>query len=59
MSKEKKGNELSAAAAKLGKKGGQVGGPARAKALPAQRREAIARSGGNAKAAKAGGKKTK
>ena len=53
MAKERKDNELSAAARTLGRKGGKVGGKARAEKLPAQRRQAIARSGGEAAAAKA------
>ncbi|HEY2720097.1 MAG TPA: hypothetical protein VGI82_00135 [Chitinophagaceae bacterium] len=35
-------NELNAAAAALGKKGGKIGGPARAKSLSAKRRKEIA-----------------
>lgn len=52
-SKPKKNNELSEAAKTLGRAGGRIGGPARSKALTAEEREAIARQGGLAKAAKA------
>jgi hypothetical protein len=51
-SKPKKNNELSEAAKTLGHAGGVRGGPARSKALTAEEREAIARQGGLAKAAK-------
>jgi hypothetical protein len=44
--------ELSEAAAKLGKKGGKFGGPARAKVLSASEKKAIAKKGGDAKARK-------
>ena len=46
---KKKGGSLSDAAATLGKKGGTAGGPARAKALTASERIAIATLGGKAR----------
>lgn len=56
-SKNKKGkhsdSSLSESARRLGEVGGRKGGPARAKALSAEERSAIAREGGKAKAAKA------
>ena len=48
MSKKKQSG-LSDAAAKLGKKGGTFGGPARAKALTPAERTAIAKEGGKAR----------
>ena len=46
---KKKGGGLTAAAKTLGSKGGKEGGPARAKALTAAERIAIAREGGRAR----------
>jgi hypothetical protein len=46
---KKTGGGLSEAAAKLGKRGGKFGGPARAKALTAAERSEIARKGAMAK----------
>jgi len=51
--KKKTSTDLTEAAKKLGHAGGVKGGPARAKALTAEEREAIARMGGKARAAKA------
>jgi general stress protein YciG len=48
MSKASKPGPLTRAAKLLGAKGGKKGGPARAKALPAKRRQEIARKGGQA-----------
>lgn len=59
MAGGKKSNELSEAARVLGTKGGKRGGPARAEKLPSQRRSAIAREGGEARAAKAKGVKNR
>ncbi len=52
MAKKKGDSSLSEAAAKLGHKGGLVGGGARAKVLTAGERSSIASSGGKAKARK-------
>jgi hypothetical protein len=52
MSRGSKETALANAARILGAKGGKKGGPARAKALTAKQREAIARKGGEAKARK-------
>ncbi len=57
--KIKKNNELSSAGATLGRAGGKVGGKARAEALTAAERSAIAKQGGLAKAAKAKANKQK
>jgi len=50
MAKKKTSTEM----AKLGKLGGKKGGPARAKKLTSGERSAIAKKGGQAKAAKSG-----
>jgi len=50
--KQHNNTDLSDAAARLGAVGGTKGGPARARALSAEQRQAIARSGGLASAAK-------
>ena len=48
------GKGLTNAAKQLGSKGGQKGGPARAKVLSSSQRSEIARKGGQAKAANTG-----
>ena len=55
MARKKTESKLTGAAKTLGAAGGKVGGPARAKALPSQRRKDIAAMGG---AASKGKKKT-
>jgi len=49
LAKEKKNNDLTDAAKKLGSKGGKKGGPARAKKLSAAERERIAKEGAAAR----------
>ena len=49
MAKKQGGGELTAAAKKMGKKGGLAGGPARAKVLSASERKSIAVQGGKAR----------
>lgn len=49
MAKAKGNSGLTAAAKALGKVGGKAGGPARAKALTASERKAIASLGGKAR----------
>lgn len=51
--KQGKNNDLHDAAAKLGKKGGEIGGPARARSLSANERSEIARKAANARWANA------
>ena len=48
--------DVHGAAERLGEKGGDKGGPARAKKLSGKERSDIARQGGKAKAKKEGGK---
>ena len=57
MAAKKSKSGLTEAARTLGKAGGKVGGPARARSLSKSKRVAIARQGGQAKARKKGGKK--
>ncbi len=56
MPRKKNTSSLTEAARILGKRGGKTGGPARAAALTQGERKAIAKKGGQAKAAKKGKK---
>jgi hypothetical protein len=55
--KAESAESLSVAAAKMGRKGGKIGGPARARVLSDAERSRIAAMGARAKAAKYGRKK--
>lgn len=56
MPRKKTESKLTGAAKTLGAAGGKVGGPARNRALSAQRRKEIAAQGGKARQAKKGRK---